>query len=1003
MNDLLKTVLLVFLYTSAIPPVLGFQSPPVQNSSQVDRLLIEKGAEFLNALQYDKALPFYEKAAKIYESLIVNTTDTSIWSGYIDAQNGLHTIQLSKKDQSSCNNLPTLLEKGQTHLGKNHPSVAITHYHLGFCAYYKGKYEEAMNQVKKALVIQTATLGELHIATANSYNFMGLIFWRQHFPEKAQDHFRKSLSIKEKIVKANHPSFANSYNNIALIFWERGDYEKAIENHERAKRLRIKAFGHDHPAVASSYENIGNVYYRQGWYTNKTNRTKKFEKALKNYEEALIIRKTLFGPDDLSVAYTYGNIALVYGDQQEYDKSIDYFKKQLNVEIKVHGRKSPLLANTYNNICYVYTMAGLEEQALEYSHKALQSLFYNFSNDDVNANPTLTDKVTDTQGLIGVLLLKSQTLLRLFQKDSTKEEHLQLAYKTITLAADFLDKFRQEYTRPEERKYLLTGAFYVYEETLKICDAYYELTQQDSFLHKAFEASEKNKSILLLEDISDKTAKSLAINDKVVLDKEEQLSQLIATQEKELYEEESRGKFADLKRITSIHDQLFSLKKSKDSLTHFLEQKYPDYFELKHELQVATIADLQKNITDEQTALLEYFISRRAIYAFVIQKETFQLVKIKKDTPLKHAVDDLRKGIYTYHLTANRSNQFYTAYADTMVVAAHQLYQQLIAPIDSIAPLPKKLFIIPDDIMGYIPFELLLKQLPTTSTNFGTHDYLLKEHEVSYAYSATLLQKMQKSQYANNRKDLLAFAPSFDRQPLFADATRSVADVREQLTTLEHNVPEIIGIQQLIGGDIYTKQKATENTFLANAADYKILHLSTHGKANVKAGAYAFLAFTEIKDTLENEFIYNQDLYNLQIEADMVVLSACETGIGEIQEGEGVISLARGFSYAGAKSVITTLWSVNDAKTKDLMVQFYTYIKAGKNKAGALRQTKLDFIDEYGHTAHPFYWAAFIPLGDMSPITFSPAYFWNGIGAWNWIGLVVFSVICLFFYRKTKK
>ena len=114
------------------------------------------------------------------------------------------------------------------------------------------------------------------------------------------------------------------------------------------------------------------------------------------------------------------------------------------------------------------------------------------------------------------------------------------------------------------------------------------------------------------------------------------------------------------------------------------------------------------------------------------------------------------------------------------------------------------------------------------------------------------------------------------------------------------------------------------------------------------------------------QFLYNRDLYNLTLNAEMVVLSACETGIGELQKGEGIISLARGFSYAGAKSIITTLWSINDEKSKELMLSFYSNLKEGQTKDAALRQAKLDFIHKYSHRAHPFFWAAFIPIGDMS-------------------------------------
>ncbi|MCB0617025.1 MAG: CHAT domain-containing protein, partial [Phaeodactylibacter sp.] len=162
---------------------------------------------------------------------------------------------------------------------------------------------------------------------------------------------------------------------------------------------------------------------------------------------------------------------------------------------------------------------------------------------------------------------------------------------------------------------------------------------------------------------------------------------------------------------------------------------------------------------------------------------------------------------------------------------------------------------------------------------------------------------------------------------------------------------------------------ATRERFLADAPHYSIIHLATHAKANDEEGEYSYLAFTEIPDSLQNELLYAKDLYSLRLQAEMVVLSACESGVGELRRGEGVISLARGFSYAGAKSLVTTLWRVSDRESAVLMQLFYRQLKEGKPKDEALRVAKLQFIDQNnGARAHPFFWGAFILSGDMAPI-----------------------------------
>jgi len=156
---------------------------------------------------------------------------------------------------------------------------------------------------------------------------------------------------------------------------------------------------------------------------------------------------------------------------------------------------------------------------------------------------------------------------------------------------------------------------------------------------------------------------------------------------------------------------------------------------------------------------------------------------------------------------------------------------------------------------------------------------------------------------------------------------------------------------------------------------------------------YCYLAFTQTSDTLDRK-LYVRDLYNLKLNADMVVLSACETGLGELQQGEGILSLARGFAYAGAKSIISSLWSVNDKSTADIMTSFYSHLKEGKTKDDALRRAKLDYLSQ-NPNAQPFYWAAFTAVGDMKPIkrAWAGSYFLFGGFFLFWITYIIYNFL----------
>ena len=220
---------------------------------------------------------------------------------------------------------------------------------------------------------------------------------------------------------------------------------------------------------------------------------------------------------------------------------------------------------------------------------------------------------------------------------------------------------------------------------------------------------------------------------------------------------------------------------------------------------------------------------------------------------------------------------------------------------------------------------------------------------------------------------LIAFAPTFGKdtlKPILDSITDFDLAMRaDPLSPLKNNIGEVQAIQKIMGGRTYMGKYATKETFLAEAAKYRIIHLATHGKADDRAGDYAFLAFQESNDSMDNERLYVKDLYNCALNADLVVLSACETGVGKWQRGEGIISLARAFAYAGTKSIVTTLWQIDDARTKNLMELFYTHLKRGVTKDAALRQAKLDYLNTFksAHAA-PFRWAGFIAIGDMEAI-----------------------------------
>ena len=587
--------------------------------------------------------------------------------------------------------------------------------------------------------------------------------------------------------------------------------------------------------------------------------------------------------------------------------------------------------------------------------------------------------------LIRICYAKAQLYTSAFKRD---DRNLPLLKEALVLNDQALNEYLKFQARHPGRNSLYfsdLSAYNLLEQKLAIVFLLHESSDAVLDVKSLFTLAEQMKGQSLRQSMIEADAQQFGGLPQHLINMEYDLDVGITYHEKRLFEAKTTSNVVNDSLIDVHKSQLFRFQLQKDSLLEVFENDYPDYYQLKYSRSVVNIDEIQ-SMLDTDEALIEYFVGDTGVYAFSIKKYQADVIEIPIDFSLKKGVRELRESIYGYWITGSQSDEMYGLATDQYRETARLLHEKLIEPLGT--GLPKKLIIIPDGILDYLPFETLLSETPKVGDQFGDYEYLLKEYQISYNYSATLWHELNKRESGKSRKSMLCYAPAFENDTAYV---QDLVSLRNGLRNLKFNTEEAVAVNNIIGGDLYIGRDATEADFLTRADEYRIIHLSTHGKANDKMGDYSFIAFSEIADsTLDNERLYVRELYNMDIDADMVVLSACETGLGELRRGEGIIGLARGFTYAGARSTVTSLWSVDDAQTAKLMKRFYVYIKNGLDKDEALRQAKLDRIAEGVH-ADPYFWASFVAAGNMNPIDLTAPF------KWWYAGLGILGIMLLGF------
>ncbi len=726
---------------------------------------------------------------------------------------------------------------------------------------------------------------------------------------------------------------AGIYANLANIAILQDKLDESQAYIQKGLALKTSSLPSGDPVLRNSYYLLGQINHKK----------KNYKEAISQYERSLLNplgRKKSEVPDN---GATYETMGALYTETGEFDKAFAHFELAKQCFESAGLTYHIDYARIYEKMGNAYSKNAQYAEAKAAMKKGREILGYDFEIENNPSLPPLKSPYTRD-----ALLENLQASAKVYLAEANSQgEEPEFAWQSLQLAVALIDSMRLSFRSHGAKALLHEKIFPVYDAAISLAWANYQSSQAPYWLEQAFQLSERNKSMILFESLRDHQARRFGGIPDSILKKERRISLDLALVEKELYEldnNDDEGKVAK-------RGELLELRATYDAFISQLENDYPSYFNLKYAPNSVAIADIQAQLRDHSQAWISYFVGEAKTYAFVIQPKQANWVELGESQILSEQIEAL-----TLAIQADELQQ------QTLPQLSHQLYAQLIEPLGD---LPLELVIIPDGILGYVPFDLLLREAPQNKEGFKNWSYLLLDHQLSYAYSGTLhLKQVQRENRPKLQTKVLAFAPSFPKLE-----SVQYASSRRQLAPLAHNQSEVNQLSRYFASQTFFDSDASEAEFKQNAPSYDIIHIASHALVNDKNPLYSHINFTPGADSLEDGVLELAELFNLRLEAEMVVLSACETGLGKLQQGEGIVSLARGMSYAGANSVLTTLWQVNDAATADIMQRFYAELDKGMSKDAALRNAKLEYLKSSDQiAAHPFYWAAYVPIGDMRPL-----------------------------------
>jgi CHAT domain-containing protein/Tfp pilus assembly protein PilF len=796
-----------------------------------------------------------------------------------------------------------------------------------------GNYAEAGKTLDRLLALTRAG-GDLR-GEESALAQIASLHYRQGTYLEALDYWRQALAVSKQVTsrKLKFKSYPQRHlGSIGDVQDRLGDLAAAEQSYLEALTLSVEA--RDEKNQSSVLKSLGDLYVEQG----------KLGQARAAAEQALALGEKVANiPNQLGALNSLSALHRQMGDAP---KAMRYVQRALKI---LDGRTDPLwLTESQNNLGLVYLRSGENTRALSAFEQTL----------------AMDRNIVTPHAIWEAHSGAAAANIELGQLDQARQHYER--------AVEMMENVRARLGSEEDKAGYFADKIVIYKRLVSLLLKPRGNQTNSQNIAAAFHNVERARARAFLDLLAEARVQVEQNATPDLLKRRQELQQRVSQLTAQLIKE--RAPEIDKQNKAKVVELEKGLAQADAELLEWLRElrrRNPRYAALKYPEPI-TLAETQRML-DDKTVLLSYSLAESESFLFAVSRNDFLVKRLPAEKTISAEVQELLAAI------TDKNNPAPLAYRRH----ATSLSQQLLQPASRMLTGKKTLIIVADGALHRLPFEVLFQPNAPLRGDLRELPYLIRQFAISYAPSASVLAQLQKESHESAPKSFIAFGdPTYQQSD--ADAVpvtlRAANAGRLNFQPLAYSHSEVDGIAQLFARtdrEVFLQDAATEENVKApeRLSSYRMVHFSTHGYVNEARPRFSGLVLSLSAQASPNKtnpqspisnppsedgLLAAYEIFNLKLNADLVVLSACETGLGKEVKGEGLMSLTRAFMYAGAPSVVVSLWNVNDESAADLMIRFYRHLQAGKSKSEALRQAQLETIKDNGF---PFFWAPFVLVG----------------------------------------